>query len=494
MKVRSFADIKNVLFDNLTAKQTIFKNTFWLASAHGIDKVLKLILIVYVARVLGATEYGKFAFSLAFVALFCIFFNLGTNLIIIRDFAKDKKREKEFSAILSLKIVLGLITLTIIWISSFLVTPDPVIQRMILILGLFNFFENFCFTIYAFFQARQRMEYHALTQILGNMLLVGVGLIVIYKFPLVENLAYSYLFSVLMIFAVALAILNFKIWPISINWDINIWRKFLKQSWPLAFVGIFYYIYNHIDSVMMGYFNQITQVGWYNIAYGITGIALVPMALITTNFYPVLSKTLKDSKERFQKIWNYQMEWLILLVLPLVVGGEVLSPKIIDFLYGQEYAPSSLAFQILLFMVGIIFLYSGLQKLLIIFNQQKKIFQAMFFGAIINIVLNLLLIPKFSLYGAAFSTVVTHFLIFILFARFTMKFVSIKLVDFQILVSLIGAIVSSIVMYFIVSYPPIYSLHVIPVILIGGGAYLGLFWLYRNMINKKFKFRINKIV
>ena len=119
MRVRNFADVKNVLFNNLTVKQTIFKNTFWMALYHGIAKLLKLVFIIYVARILGATDYGRFTFSLAFVTLFCVFFSLGINQIIIRDFARNKEKEKEFSAILSLKIVLGLITIVAIWISSF---------------------------------------------------------------------------------------------------------------------------------------------------------------------------------------------------------------------------------------------------------------------------------------------------------------------------------------------------------------------------------------
>ena len=77
MKIRNFADVKTLLFDNQTVKQTIFKNTFWLATAIGASKFLKFILFIYVARILGATEYGKFTFALAFVGLFVIFSDLG---------------------------------------------------------------------------------------------------------------------------------------------------------------------------------------------------------------------------------------------------------------------------------------------------------------------------------------------------------------------------------------------------------------------------------
>jgi len=89
--------IKNVisnpagfLLHNLGEKQTIAKNTFWLGVAEGITRFLKLFLIIYVARILGATEYGKFTFALAFVSLFAIFSDFGISTITTREIARDK--------------------------------------------------------------------------------------------------------------------------------------------------------------------------------------------------------------------------------------------------------------------------------------------------------------------------------------------------------------------------------------------------------------------
>ena len=487
MRIKNFSDAKSILFENLTVKQTLFKNTFWMAVAQVIDKFLRLVLLIYVARILGATEYGKFAFSLAFVTLFLVFFGLGINQIITRDFAQDKEKEREFSALLSLKVILGLVTVLVIWLGSFFITGDPMVQKIILILATFIFFETFCNTIYSFFQARQKMEYHSWTQILENVLITGLGLLVIFNFPSIENLAYSYLFSILIVFMVVLAILHFKIQPISIVWDMNVWNRFLKLSWPLALVAAFYYIHNHIDSVMMGYFGQITQTGWYNAAYGIAAAALIPMGLITTNFYPVLSKVLKESRQGFQRVWGYQMELIIIFVLPLVVGGVILAPKIIDFLYGQEFIPSVLALKILLVMTGIVFIYSVFQKSLIIFNQQKKIFQTMLAGVIVNVGLNIVLIPKYSLYGAAVATVITHLLILFLQLRFILKIGEINLFDSRIIQTFLGAIICSVAMYFIISLPLIYSLPVALTIFIGAVSYFILLWMYKKTVNKFFR-------
>jgi O-antigen/teichoic acid export membrane protein len=85
MKIRNFTDVKAVLFDNRTIKQTIFKNTFWLTVAEGVSRLLTLILIIYVARILRATEYGKFTFAIVFVYLLSIFSDLGLSSITTRE-------------------------------------------------------------------------------------------------------------------------------------------------------------------------------------------------------------------------------------------------------------------------------------------------------------------------------------------------------------------------------------------------------------------------
>ena len=79
--------LKRLLFENLGLKQTVLKNTFWLILAEGISLFFKLILIIYVARIFGVADYGKFIFALAFVAFFTIFSDAGLPPIIIRELA-----------------------------------------------------------------------------------------------------------------------------------------------------------------------------------------------------------------------------------------------------------------------------------------------------------------------------------------------------------------------------------------------------------------------
>lgn len=488
MNAKIFTDIKSVFFDNLTIKQTIFKNTFWLTIGLGLNRLLKLILFIYAARILGATEYGKFAFALAFISLFGVFQDLGISTIIIREFSreeeKDKEREKEIHSLISLEFLLSFGTFILILFSSFFITVEPDIRRIILILALFASFNSMVGFFYSLFQARQRMEYQTWAETFQTILVAGLGIFVLLKIPSAENLSYVHLFSVLAGLFFILIFFHSKIFPLKISWEKSVWRKFLMMSWPLALTNLFDSLYSNIDSVMLGYWGMIAETGWYNAASRVTWTIFLLASLVSVSIYPVLSKAFKETKEKFQEVWNYQMELIITAAFPLMVGGIVLAPRIINFIYGTGFTSSILAFQILIITVGILLIYNCFYHALLISNQQKKLFWIIFSGATINIILNLILIPKYSLYGAAIATVISYLLILYLLFRSTLKFTSIRVPYLRFLIVFIGVFLSGAIMLFVISRPQIYYLHVLLSILIGIGTYLICLSIYRKLTNQ----------
>lgn len=292
---------------------------------------------------------------------------------------------------------------------------------------------------------------------------------------------------------------HFKVYKLHLDWQKSIWQRFLSMSWPLALAGIFGGIYTQTDSVVMGYLGQLTQTGWYQAAYKIIGVTLIPTGLISQSFFPALSLAFSQSKDynppttsshspkgerapRLQKIWNYFMDLMIILAIPIVVGGIVLGPRIIDFIYDPSYFPSILAFQILILMAGTSFLCSPFGQILVVANQQKKLLWITLSGAIVNVILNLILIPRYSLYGAAAATVATSVLILFLLFKFTTKLTPIRPFNLKSLFSFFGAILASIPMYFLIIQPQIYHLNIFFSISIGASIYLICFLGYKKLL------------
>jgi len=483
MKILNFADIKSILFENKTVKQTISKNIFWFTVSAVTSHLLRFVLWVYIARILGATALGEFSFALAFVSLFVFFHDFGLRTIIVREFANDNYKKEEFYSIISLKILLSSAVFILIFISSFFVVQNPEIRFVILILAVVSLINGFIDFFYAFFHARQRMEYRALIEIIQIVLLVSICFLVLFKFPSVRNLSYGYLFNAFLILSLILTFFHFKFFPLKVYWQKSVWRKFLFMSWPLALIFLSGTVYGHIDSVIMGFLGMIKEVGWYNAAFKLIIFATMPAAIISRNFFPVLSKFFQESRKEFQIVCDKQMELVILFIVPLIIGGAVLASKIIETIYGKKFLSSTLAFQILLVSAGFMCLQGVFRDVLISASQQKKVFLATLFGVIVNIIFNLILIPKFSLYGAATAMAVSYFAAFLMSLKFVVQFALIKLSQMKFFFVFIVAVIAAFVMCLAITRPVIYNLNVFLTIIIGAIIYLIVFFGLKSLFN-----------
>ncbi len=472
--------VKALLFENLHHKQIIFKNSFWLAVSSGVSRLLKVVLLIYAARILGATDYGKFSFALAFVSLLVVFHDFGLPPIVTREFAKDTKRDEELHSLISLKILLSLAALLITFLALPFVSHDPSVQKAIVILIFFSLINGFATLLYVFFQARQKMEYQTWSEILQALLATVFGLFVLFRFPSIVSLSYTQLAAAIFSFILTLILFQIKFFPLKISWNKEVWKRFMTMSWPLALSGLFGLIYTYIDSVMLGLRGLIEETGWYNAAYRVVFIALLPVGFISGGFFPALSNFFEKSKEKLQETWNLEMEVTILLSMPLLAGGVGLANKIIGSLFSAGFEPSILALQILILMVVFTFLYRPFYDLMIIAGQQKKAFWINLAGGVMNVILNLILIPRYSLYGAAWASVISALTVLVVSMGYVKKFSLVKFLNLRFLAVFLAAALSSGVMYFIAAKTFLYNLNIFILIAISAIIYFALIYVLRS--------------
>jgi O-antigen/teichoic acid export membrane protein len=198
-----------------------------------------------------------------------------------------------------------------------------------------------------------------------------------------------------------------------------------------------------------------------------------------------MSKAFKNSGEELQRIWNRQMEFKISLAIPLVTGGLFLASKIINSIYGPNFIPSILVFQILIIAGGILYLNTVLNQALVATNNQKKSLFSVFSSAIIAIVLNIMLIPKFGLYGAAVAFLLAMLLRFILFLFFILKFTNIRPFNHNIFTSFVVSMIATIPMYYSISYLNSRNLNIFILVIAGGLIYSLSLMLFKKYLPEK---------
>lgn len=464
---------RHIFFHNIGVKQTIFKNTFWLTAAEAVSRLIQFFIVIYITRVLGAAEFGKFSFALAFVSLLVVFSNFGLSNIATREFSKGGEEEKDFPAVLSLKVILSAVVLSAMLAGSWLVTDDASVRKIIWILAFFTLTNDFFSVIYAFLRARQRMEYEAWAKIGQAFLTAAAVLLVLAHAPSVENISWAHVAASVIALAAVAAAFYFQAYPLRFAWDPPVWRKFFSLSWLLGLATVCGAAFVNLDSVMLGYFGQVTQLGWYSAAKQIVIACAIPPAMIMASFFPILSRFFKESPDKLHKAWIYYMELMIILAVPLAAGGIALAPKIIPFLYGSGYEPSVAAFQILIIVAALICLYNPLYILLVVANQQRKVFFVTLAGICANVVLNYILIYRFGLYGAAISLVATHGIVVMLFMRHAHFIVPLHSFKDSLAKTAGIALCAALLMLMVLLQPFIYSLHIIVSIIIGALVYGG---------------------
>ena len=485
----NYEELKALFFQNKGVKQVIIKNTFWLSMTEAFNKILKLFLVIYIARVLGAAGYGEFNFALAFASLFIIFTDFGIPVLATRELANNKEKEKHFPALLALKLLLTAAVFILTLAVGFFTIKDSIIRELIFIFALMIASHSLIEIVFVFFRARQRMEYEAWIKIIEAAINAALGFFVLFNFPSPVNLSWAYSFAAIIALVASLVFLRVKFIPLKLEINLRVWKEYFLIAWPLALVGFFTLIYTQTDSVMMGFFKLIKEVGWYSAALKIVGASLIPAGLVSQCFFPALASAFKHP-ERLQKIWNYFLQIMIFFAVPVMVGGIVLAQKIIDFVYDPSYFPAILAFQILILTTGINYLCTPFNQLLIVLNQQKKMFWAVLGGALTNVILNSILIPRFTLYGAAAATVISMIFIFSFLIRLTFKLAPIKsIISPQIIFTFTASVLASLPMYFAISRPMIYNLNIFLSILVGASVYTAIFSIFYFFFSKAGKGR-----
>ena len=405
----------------MTTIQRIAKNTVVLLVANIVSKVLSFFYIMYTARYLGAEGFGILSFALAFTGIFSVFTNLGLGQLTIREVARDKSLAPKYLANIStMKIFLVSVTFGLIAIViNLLGYPDQTI-KVVYLITLSIIFSAFNGMFYSIFQAFEKMEYQSLGQILNSVLMLcGVLFAIKYGFSVI-GFASLYFMVNIIILGYSFTILRWRFSNPNLNWssqkieiDWSFWKSTIKEALPFGLTGIFIMIYYWIDSVMLSLIKGNLEVGWYNVAYRLNLIPLIIPGIFNSVMFPVMAKYFISSKVHLNQIYQRYFKYMVIFSIPIGVGISFLSERIILLIFGEEYIPSIIALQILIWSSVFIFMGAAFGRLIESLN--KQIIGTKIAGscAILNIILNLLLIPRYSFIGASVATVITGFTVLV---------------------------------------------------------------------------------
>jgi O-antigen/teichoic acid export membrane protein len=396
----------------MAVARKIAYNVFFNATAKILATVLALVSIGFITRYLGKDGFGDYATVLAFFSFFGSLADLGLYSIATREISRIGADEKKIMGnVFSLRLFSSLTVFVFSPLVFFLPYSHDLKIGIIIAAASFVFSSTYS-VLNGIFQKYLSMDRVALTELAGKVIQMGI---IVLSVKL--NLGFSMIIFSLLIYMIfnflIILLLSRKYVKFKIEIDFDYWKKFIKESLPMGIAVIISFFYFKIDTILLSMIKSSAEVGIYSAAVKvIENITFFPSMIIGLIF-PLISRYIFTSKEKFENIANKTFKVFLVLIIPIVVAGSFLSDGIIRLIGGAGFSESSGVLRIIIFSLAFIFFGNFFNNVLISGNLQKKLMFVLGICAIFNISLNFFLISRYSYMGAAYVSVFTQMLVVI---------------------------------------------------------------------------------
>lgn len=402
---------------------SIGKNAFFNTIKSISSIVFPFITFPYITRVLLTDNVGKINFGTSIISYFALIASLGINTYAIRECSKcrdDKqKMAKVANEIFSLNIVTTLISYALLLLTIFLIPSFENYRILIIIQSL-----SIMFTTLGTDWINNVMEdFGYITA--RTLIFQVVSLVLMFIFVRQPDDYIKYAVIVL-ISSSGSQITNMfyrrRYFKLRFTKEIN-FKKHLKPVLLLFSMQFAMVIYVNSDTTMLGFMKGDTEVGLYSVSVKVYNIIQTLVTAVQTVLIPQLAIGFaKKDYEKLNSLLRYAFNFMLILGLPCIMGVCLIAEGAVVILSGEAYLGSVISLRILMVALGASFMAGYLGNLIMLPSGRDKLsFVSSLVSAIVNIVLNFILIPIFGLNAAAFTTFVSMMLGFLIKLPFVDK-------------------------------------------------------------------------
>lgn len=412
-----------------------------------------IITLPYVFRILLPEGVGTIDFLNSIVNYIVLFASLGIPIYGVKEVAKcrdDKDKLKSTIAeLVVLSLALCVVSYLFVLSIGFFVPQVSSHKVLFYILSL-----NIIFTaigVQWFFQGTEDFEFITKRAIVVRIL----ALVAIFIFVKSKEDLISYAI-ITVVASVGNNLLNFfRLFKIIPNLFYSVlkvrnFRRHIGPSLELFVLNLIISIYVNLDSIMIGFIKGNIDVGYYSSAVKFYRVILTVVTSIGIVLLPKMSNLVEKKDDiEFNRLTKQSMSLTLLLAFPLTVGIIMMSKSIILIFAGTQYAPAILTLQIL----SPIILFAGITnvtgiQILYPLGKQRLVIFSVLFAAMLNLGMNFLLIPRYSMNGAAFSTLCAEVMVFVIQVIMIYNQGKYQLFSKSMLNYFLGAVVCGVVLFF----------------------------------------------
>lgn len=383
-------------------------NAGWMIGARIIQMMFSFFISILTARYLGPDNYGLVNYGMAYVGFFTALCTLGINSIIVKELVSKPKEEGTImGTTIFLRFFSSVLSVVLICVVVFFVDyGEQLTQKVVFLCSLSLIFQVFD-TINYWFQSRYMAKVTSLST-LGAYVIVSI-----YKMYLLMTgkgvVWFAISTSIDYVCVAVLQILAYKKYNgAKMAFSCTMAKNLLGKSYHFILSGLMVAIYGYTDKFMLKQMLNETVVGYYSIATTISTMWVFILAAVIDSVYPTIMKLYETDYDGYKKK-NKQLYAIVFYMSMFVsVLFMIFGKLIIDILYGDKYALAVTPLKIVTWYTAFSYLGVARNAWIVCENEQKYLKYMYFGAAIINIILNLLLIPQFGAAGAAFASLITQ--------------------------------------------------------------------------------------
>lgn len=384
----------------------IAKNSFFLTGSQVVSRIIGFLYYIFLARNLSVESFGIYTFTLAFIYNFFPVADFGIERLVLKDISRDiNKASDYFSKLFFLRLLLSIAAIILFTILGVILGQKPIQLFYFIIFGLTLIPYNLMYLIVSLENAREKMHFMALANISTILLSTSIGAVfILLRLPLPYILS-AFFWGNLIVLIIFLSNLRKIELSLKIDIDIVFWKKIIRQSWVFALLTIISVFYLRTSTVMLNLIKGPVATGLFGSAFKfVEGMTLIPQSLAIALF-PLSSRLFATDRSKLKKIYIKGLLVLFICSLPFALSFFFFPDLIVKYSFGSKYLPSVGVFPIL--GLGIILLFVNSLAGNIIQNSPKvKLFLPfLFLNLVVEIILCLILIPKYSIYGGAWAVV-----------------------------------------------------------------------------------------
>ncbi len=361
---------------------------------------------IYIARVLGAEGYGVIAFATAVVLYISRIADAGADLGLgVREIAaRPHDGDRLASAFIALRLPLSiaLAALTAAVAIPLLPSPDDQVLALygltLIAAGLSTRWVHL---------GHERAGRVAVARVIGEGTMVVLVLLFVHGPGDITRVPLAQLAGELLASALLLAWLRRAGHRVGVRADWPLVRPLMDRASRLVVSTMLGLVIYNADFIFLRFMRGSETVGYYAAAYALISFLSNLGIAYGLSLLPTLTRLANDPREQ-RELYHTASAHVVAAGLPVVLGGFLLAPQIIQLMFGSEYAPASVALQVLIWSIPIALIRDVPVIALMASGREDQVLRTTGFSAVANLALNAALIPKLGMVGAAAATVLTE--------------------------------------------------------------------------------------